>query len=139
MNYRRKELIDALPSHDWSIAKAGITIGYSESYAKTRLVQALKDDVEFCRAVEAKREEVAKLAPWNLEELQRQYRKLLRDCEEHGDRTNAKGVLDSLTRIQGGFLDRQQTIDDPAKVRQLEEKEAEEARRIAQIRLRDCG
>jgi hypothetical protein len=51
MNLKRRELVDALPSHDWSIAKAGITIGYSESYAKTRLTQALKDDVEFCRAV----------------------------------------------------------------------------------------
>ncbi len=138
MNYRRRELIDALPSHDWSIAKAGITIGYSESYAKTRLVQALKDDVEFCRAVEAKREEVAKLAPWNLEELQRQYRKLLRDCEEHSDRTNAKGVLDSLTRIQGGFTDRTQ-VEDVTEARRLTEKEAEEARRIAAIRLRDRG
>ena len=138
MNYRRKELVDALPSHDWSIAKAGITIGYSESYAKTRLAQALKDDVEFCRAVEAKREEVARLAPWNLEELQRQYRKLLRDCGEHGDRTNAKGVLDSLTRILGGFTDRQQ-VEDVTETRRLTEREAEEARRIAAIRLREIA
>ena len=33
----------ALASHDWSIARAGITIGYSEGYARTRLAQALKE------------------------------------------------------------------------------------------------
>ena len=71
--------------------------------------------------------------------------KVLIDLEDAISQANTKGDVASRIRgieLQGKYLamwtDKQQ-IEDPAKVRQLEEKEADEARRIAQIRLRDCG
>ncbi len=68
-------------------------------------------------------------------------------CNLEHDRVLARenhqyAVSKACTELQGRYLamftDRQ-IVDDPAKAKQLTEKEAEEARRIAAIRLRDCG
>jgi len=130
--FRRQDLVNALPHHGWNITKAALSLGYSRDYAVTKLPKLFKTDSNLSRMVEAKRREVDELAPWGLEDLCRQYRKLLASCDEAGDRTNAKGCLDSLTRIQGGFTDRQLT-EDVNESRRLEAQEREEAARIADI------
>jgi hypothetical protein len=138
MNLRRRELINMLPSHNWSIAKAGIKLGYKSSYAEHRLVEECMKDVEFCKAMDAKRKEVVDLAAWNIEELQRQYRKLLQECSEHGDRVTAKGVLDSLTRIQGGFADHLIT-EDINETKRMDDRERAELCEVVKLRLKDVG
>ncbi len=71
--------------------------------------------------------------------------KVLADLETTRLKAITKGDLATATRcseLQGKtlalFADKQ-IVEDPAKARELDEKEAEEAKRIAQIRLRDCG
>ena len=54
---RLRQIVDLLPKHRWQVKPAAMEAGYSESYAQ-RLATLLKDNVNFCQAVEARRADI---------------------------------------------------------------------------------
>lgn len=88
-----------------------------------------------------------------LAELQKEHRlaagisvdKVLTDLDRQRQMAEAKGDISAAIRaseLQGRhlamFTDRS-VVEEPQEVEHLDERRTEEARRIAQIRLRDCG
>ena len=55
------------------------------------------------------------------------------------DKTNAKGCLDSLTRMHGGFTDNINNKDTTDRMKQLSDTERAEARRLADVLLSKEG
>ena len=68
---RMRQLVDFLPKHQWQVKPAAIEAGFSPSYAQ-RLATLLKDNVKFCQAVEAKRQEFVEATGWDVEKWQRE-------------------------------------------------------------------
>ncbi len=117
--------------------RAAIAAGYAEAGAAVLAHKLLKDK----RIIDR----INQLHSENMVRNMITVDKVLSDLEH--DKLMARenhqyAVAKACTELQGRFLamftDRTQ-IDDPAKVRELAEKELEEARRIAAIRLKDCG
>ena len=48
---RQDRLVELLPQYDWSIIKAGIAAGYSESYAKGRLPAIVRKNALLCSRI----------------------------------------------------------------------------------------
>ena len=65
LSTRLRQLLDMLPQYDWSVSKAAIVLGYSESYAYHRLPRILKESVTFCDAIEVKRQEFIAATGWD--------------------------------------------------------------------------
>jgi len=65
LKLRLMQLLDLLPQCDWSVSKAAIQLGYSETYAYHRLPAILREDVKFCDAVEIKRQEFIAATGWD--------------------------------------------------------------------------
>ncbi len=101
-----EQILNVLPKHKWAIMPAAIEVGYSESYAGTTLPGIMSKNRAFQEAIKLKKKELQVQSEWDLQELQQKYMELHKECTEVGDRSNAKGCLDSLTRIQGGFRDK---------------------------------
>ena len=117
--------------------RAAIAAGYAEAGAAVLAHKLLKDKRIIAR--------INQLHSENMVRNMITVDKVLSDLEH--DKLMARenhqfAVSKSCSELQGRYLamftDRTQ-IDDPAQARQLAEKELEEAKRIAQIRLRDCG
>ena len=117
--------------------RSAIAAGYAESSAAVMACNLLKDRRIIDRINELHAENLARNRVTVDSVL----------CNLEHDRVLARenhqfAVAKSCSELQGRYLamftDRQ-IVDDPAKAKQLTEKEAEEARRIAAIRLRDCG
>ena len=87
----------------WS--KAMIKAGYSETYS-VKLGYRLLEKIEIKDAIALYSQEKQAKDAITLDYLKDKYLSLLDDCVVNNDRTNAKGVLDSLTRIAGGFNDK---------------------------------
>jgi phage terminase small subunit len=117
--------------------RSAIAAGYAESSAAVMACNLLKDRRIIDRINELHAENMVR----NMITVD----KVLSDLEH--DKLMARenhqyAVAKSCTELQGRFLAMftdHQIVDDPARAKQLTEKEAEEARRIAAIRLRDCG
>ena len=54
---RLRQVVALFPKHRWKIKPAAIEAGFSPSYAQ-RLATLLKDNINFCQAVEARRTEI---------------------------------------------------------------------------------
>jgi hypothetical protein len=97
-------LVDALPQYDWSVIKAGLAVGYAESYAKSMLVHRANHDVTLSKAIEAKRkvlqQETAEVQGFNWRE---EAIKLYFTSLEAEDRTNANTTLRMLGQHLGTF------------------------------------
>ena len=48
---RQDRLVELLPQYDWSIIKAGVAAGYSESYAKGRLPAIVRKNALLCSRI----------------------------------------------------------------------------------------
>jgi phage terminase small subunit len=117
--------------------RAAIAAGYAEAGAAVLAHKLLKDKRIIAR--------INQLHSENMVRNMITVDKILSDLEhdklmarENHQYAVAKGCTELQGRYLAMFTDRQ-IVDDPAKVKQLTEKEAEEARRIAAIRLRYCG
>jgi len=117
--------------------RAAIAAGYAEAGAAVLAHKLLKDKRIIAR--------INQLHSENMVRNMITVDKVLSDLEhdklmarENHQYAVAKGCTELQGRFLAMFTDRQ-IVDDPAKAKQLTEKEAEEARRIAAIRLRDCG
>ncbi|MFC1766588.1 hypothetical protein ACFL6U_31485 [Planctomycetota bacterium] len=132
LTWKRMAIVDALPSHGWDITKAALSVGFAESYAKTRLPVLLKNDVLFCQAVEAKRQEI------ELKEVPRREKRLQDLDRLIEDPDTADRDVIAAVQVQGrmcGWLsetirhettDRQQLLDEAAR---------QEAARLALLSL----
>ena len=54
---RIRQIVHLLPKHRWQVKPAAVEAGYSPSYAQ-RLATLLKENVNFCQAVSARRAEI---------------------------------------------------------------------------------
>lgn len=54
---RLRQVVHLLPKHRWQVKPAAMEAGYRESYAQ-RLATLLKENVNFCQAVEARRAQI---------------------------------------------------------------------------------
>jgi hypothetical protein len=125
---RRELLLEALPRHNWSFGSAGIAVGYSKSYAETRLAQVLSKDVEFCRRLEAKKREI-KAATRDDRELCRQ--KLLAMVEDSTTPKTTRIRAMELLGKMGGWFSETRIVDMGPRARELTETRRLEAQRIA--------
>ena len=105
LSYRRQALAEALPKFGWNVTQAALSVGYSPSYVDKTLPAILKRDAGFCREVEQKRREMQRESGWDREALEQRYRDLHDNCKSDQPAV-AKGSLDSLSRIQGLFMDK---------------------------------
>jgi hypothetical protein len=55
LSLRQQQLVDLLPDYDWSIVKAGLAAGYSQSYSEKRLKHHVEKNIVLCRAIADKR------------------------------------------------------------------------------------
>jgi len=117
--------------------RAAIAAGYAEAGAAVLAHKLLKDKRIIAR--------INQLHSENMTRNMITVDKVLADLEH--DKLMARenhqyAVAKACTELQGRYLamftDRTQ-VEDVTEARRLTEKEAEEARRIAAIRLRDCG
>jgi hypothetical protein len=135
-NIRREKLLAALPLHEWNITKAALAVGYGKYYARRSLPYIIKNDKEFCRAIDEKRKDIERRGDIEGTELVDRAVKLL------DDPTTPKGVqarlLETLMKYKGMLTERRiiETVDRTA---ELETAEAAEAKRLASIRFRQTG
>lgn len=79
--------------------------------------------------------EIQEKADWDLKKLQEEYRDLYEQCRDSNDRTHAKGCLDSLTRMLGGFSDKLITEHTEPQLRELNENQKAAARLAAKVHM----
>lgn len=107
--------------------------GYAESYAKTH-GDTLARNSEFKKALEQIRPVVEKRREDKVEQINQDWDKLQATAGVASDRTTVARCLENKGKIVGIYeLDNKQKTEQ----RQLTEKEADEARRMANIRLRE--
>ncbi len=107
---KQRLFVDALPNHNWDILNAGLAAGYTKMYAGNRLASEAKKGL-LAKAIEAKITKVQSKSKVDLDTLAGRMDELYLMCVDVGDKTNAKGALDSLIRMQGGFIDRSHNIN----------------------------
>lgn len=103
---RMRRTVQLLPENDWSIVKAGLAAGYAASYVNSHLSRQISGNAVAQQLIAEIKAKMEVKTAWNLAQLQEEYVGLIGECKRTGDRTNLKGALDSLTRIQGGFTDK---------------------------------
>lgn len=130
---RREKLLAALPEHGWSIAKAGLAAGYTESYAVSRLPRIIAKDVDFCRRIVEKRREIEATQTDKVDKLIRSWEEIASDPHVAvRDRLKAGELLGKYHAI---FSERH-VLEIPDRQRQLSAAEQEEARMLAESRFR---
>lgn len=95
-----------LKTQKYSWMQALRDAGYSHNYAKSKcsgLWARAESEINKQAAEYLKKQE--NKAKWDLEKISEEYRDLYNISRNRGDNSNAKGCLDSLTRMQGGFTD----------------------------------
>ncbi len=127
---RRARLLDLLPDHDWSIARAGKAAGYSEAYASTHLARILERDREFCNAVLDRR----KALEATTGDLRAKVERRLTRIIDEGTNVEAARAAEVLGRMCG-WMSEKRIIETDARLAELSEAEAEEARRLAGLRF----
>ena len=100
-------VVDMLPTNDWNVTKAAYASKcFSESYVSTQLVPRLNRDPRFNKAVHKLKTKIQRKQGFDPERIKQEYVKQYDKADENGDISNAKGVLDSLSKINGMFIDR---------------------------------
>lgn len=138
---KQRLFVEALPVHNWCIESAGKAAGYAQSFVRTRLAAWCKDNQTMALAIEAKKTAIQRemKGDWDLkrckDELVKVYDKSM--SANVGNTTAAKGAIDSLIRMQGGFIDKTHNINTNIEV--LAPMEPEERREwlLAQLILID--
>ena len=104
-------VIDLLPVNDWITGRAAIATGcFSPSYVNSQLVARLNRDPRFIAAVEARKAEIQQQLGFDPEQIKKEYGKQYAKADAKGDVGNAKGVLDSLSKINGMMIDKSLVI-----------------------------
>jgi hypothetical protein len=98
---RLRQVVDLLPKHRWQVKPAAIEAGYSESYAQ-RLATLLRDNVNFCQAVEARRAEVREEL-WSLPAWRDECEDALQRAREANDRSAEVQILKMMGQNIGVF------------------------------------
>jgi ubiquinone biosynthesis protein COQ9 len=100
---RLQQLVDLLPKHDWVIAKAAVEVGYSKSYAEKRLPGRLQENVSFCRALDAKRQEFTRATGWDVEKWRSECIQRYKEAVAADDRAAVCQLLKMLGQNTGAF------------------------------------
>ena len=135
-------LIDLMSANGWNMADAGRTIQpngkplYSPAYMDTRAFDHIRKDERFCKALEEKKKEITEKSTVTRE-------KVLKSIQWGIDRATATGNLSALKgflELQGKaiamYSDKVISEDSDAQ-KALDERKALEAKRLANIRLRE--
>lgn len=128
----RELLLDALPAHDWSIAKAGVAVGYSPRYAESRLPAVIRHDARFCAKINERRQAAVATQGDEIDKLTKSWAKIAHDervtCR---DRLKAGELLGKTF----GIFSETRVIESASREQVLSQAELEEGQRLATLRL----
>ena len=109
-------VVDMLPTNDWNVTKAAYASKcFSESYVSTQLVPRLNRDPRFNKTIHKLKTKIQRKQGFDPERIKQEYVKQYDKADENGDISNAKGVLDSLSKINGMFIDKILTYTEEVK------------------------
>jgi len=101
LNPRLRQVVDLLPKHRWQVKPAAIEAGYSESYSQ-RLATLLKDNVNFCQAVEARRTDIREKL-WSVAAWRDECEDALQRARDANDRSAEVQILKMMGLNIGVF------------------------------------
>lgn len=128
----REALLDALPLHDWSVAKAGVAVGYSPRYAETTLATIIKKDTKFCKRINERRQALQATHADKIDKLTQSWEKIAHDPNvATRDRLKAGELLGKTH----GIFSETRVIESANRQQSLTKAEQEEARRLAALRF----
>ena len=96
---RQKLMVDYLPQYKWNYAQAALAAGFSETYARTRIRQTVKNNIVLSRAIEQKRAGISAESVDLREEAQLALLNILRD--PGASRTERIKCVDALGKMNG--------------------------------------
>lgn len=139
-NDRYELILNRLPEFNWSIPETAKAIGYSKEYAETRITRVLKANVNFCQALEEKKQEIKQKADIEIDSIVQSLREIAETKEQDGSfkykTTERLKALELLGRYKAMFADRQ-IIDSSDERKKLDEVQRQEARRLSIIAMND--
>ena len=130
---RREKLLELLPSHGWSIPAAAEAAGYSPQYAKKRIKDVIKGNVEFCDRIIQLRKETEATSQDDVELVKKTMRQIINDPDSR--RPDIVRACDVLCKIAGVYSEKR-VIEDDKRQRELNQTEQREATLLAMLRLR---
>ena len=99
-NYVNGVYIEHIPHYSW--VQALRDAGYKESYAMKQCSTLWGSAEQYIDEIQ---QTVERKQSYDLAWVDSEFRSLYDECRKKGDKTNAKGCLDSLTRRLSGFTD----------------------------------
>lgn len=112
--------------------EAAINAGYSAKTAvKIASENQTKPDIK--EAIDKRMAQIEAKTDITVELIQKLHKAAMNRCQLKGDETNYKGNLDSLGKTIAAYADKSYII--PDETAKLDQSKAEEARRLASIRL----
>ena len=138
---REQLTIDYLPECNWIIKAAGIKAGFSAKYAQHLLPQRILSDIALKTAYAVKVAEIAEKIDITVESIAAEistiaFGRITANIGVQGNITNKLKALELLGRFKAMFTDNINQTD-TQRQRELDERETQEAERIASIRLRE--
>lgn len=119
--------------------KATVKAGYKGNNATLRTIGSQNlTKLNIKTEIERRQAELALRTGYTTEKQVERYNDLYLVCREEHRLESARGCLDSITRMNGGFTDKLITEDHTKQV-ELDDKQQEEACRLANIRLAEIA
>lgn len=132
LSARRQRLLDELPNHGWDYVKAGIAAGYSPSYARARLKKYATKDVNFCKQIAAKRQEIEAKTQDQREKCLKVLDSIIEDEKAAArDRIRATEVRGRMC----GWMSETRILETVPRQSELTQIEREEAQKLALLRF----
>jgi len=128
-------VLEELGRLDIVICNAGIAAGFSENYAKHRLPGRVLSNVALQQAYKAKKASLQAETGYNRLKAEQDYETVRRLALDKSDLASANMAIKGKNKLYGLEVDRLQT-EDTTEQKKLTEKQEAEARRIANIRLK---
>lgn len=102
MTPKRRTLLLSLPEYSWNITEAGLSLGYKDSYAITRLPGIIRGDVVFCRAQQLLLQ-LVRVKTWSVEGWKQQCLRHQRLARDKGDIATVHAYDADIGRHIGAF------------------------------------
>ena len=102
-----QRVVDLMPENDWILSRAAIATGaFKQSYIEKQLPAKLNRDPRFTQAIAQLKAKIQQEGDFDPARIKKEYGVQYQKANSSGDVGNARGVLDSLSKINGMFIDR---------------------------------
>ena len=106
-----QRVVDLMPENDWSLSRAAIATGaFKQSYIEKQLPAKLNRDPRFTQAIAQLKAKIQQEGDFDPARIKKEYAIQYNKADNAGDVGNARGVLDSLARINGMNIDKSLVI-----------------------------